>query len=367
MTNQDFCKFFKNGLVINNNNSHMTVAPCCYYKTTNKINYLEKDFNLNSIKHHWLNSDVNTECEICNTHESSHLPSYRQASFDIIENETDQIVMLTVAVNKKCNLACVTCDAESSSFWFQENIRNGVVQSKEIIQIHQEDKEKITNEKFFNFLKTIDLSQLKYIKFGGGEPLMSDTHFQILQLVPNPQNVQIQYTSNFSIMPNDKIFSLWKKFNLIKWCASIDGTDDQFEILRWPYKWEKFLTFKDLALKLSPVNVMFGIEHTLNALNIFYYDRMEKWYSREFCQNRLGDTIDFNLHVAHGTVGLDKTPLELREQVYKKYGKTHKISLLLQQTALSQNKQMIDFLDNLDKSRNVNWRKTFSEVEKFYV
>ena len=148
MTNQDFCKFFKNGLVINNNNSHMTVAPCCYYKTTNKINYLEKDFNLNSIKHHWLNSDVNTECEICNTHESSHLPSYRQASFDIIKNETDQIVMLTVAVNKKCNLACVTCDAESSSFWFQENIRNGVVQSKEIIQIHQEDKEKITNENF---------------------------------------------------------------------------------------------------------------------------------------------------------------------------------------------------------------------------
>lgn len=367
MNNQSFCKFFKNGLVINNDTTHFTVAPCCYYKTNSTIDPKNANFQLIENRNQWLTSDIKKECHVCIEHEASNLPSYRQTSFDIVKDETDEIVFLTIAVNKKCNLACLTCDANSSSYWYQENIRNQIKQPQNVIKLHKDDRDGIINDNFLKLFQTLNLTKLKYIKFGGGEPFMSDTHFEILKLIPNPENVQIQYTSNFSIMPSKKIFSIWEKFQLVKWAASLDGINEQFEILRWPYQWEKFLEFKDLAIKLSPVNVMFAIEHTLNPLNIFYFDQFEDWVNNNFYANRLGDNIDLNLHVANGVVGLDKTPISLRDLVYKKYGSTHKISLLLQQTSCTDNQNLIQFLDELDNARNLNWRNTFSEIQNFYV
>jgi hypothetical protein len=367
--NEKFCKFFKNGLVFNNNNHNFTISPCCYFAGQNQlesIGLVREQFT--EYKNSWLSADVNKTCTICINQERSGIHSYRQAANDIIKTNTDSLIMLTVAVNKKCNLACPTCGPEASSFWYQENIRNNVNQSTEIIKLHQEDRENIITKNFLFLLENQDLSSLEYIKFGGGEPLMNDTHLRILKLIPDPKNVVIQYTSNFSIMPSAETFKIWKEFKLIKWVASVDGVNEQFEFLRWPYKWDKFKQFKDKAVATVPPNVMFGIEHTLNPLNIFYYDKIEDWISKEFPTNRVGDPLDVNLHYAEGILGLNKIPIKLKKIVNDKYGPTHKISLLLNQLSNESNiTEFVTYLDTINSWRNTNWRKIFLEVEQYFV
>jgi hypothetical protein len=119
---------------------------------------------------------------------------------------------------------------------------------------------------------------------------------------------------------------------------------------------------------MAPNNVMFIIEHTLNPLNIFYYDEYEQWAQQEFLTNRLGDKTDFNIHYANGIMSLSKTQQPLRDKIYNKYGTDHKISKLLMQQPLDSNTyEFVNYLDKLDQWRNTNWRQLFPMSSSFYV
>jgi hypothetical protein len=300
--------------------------------------------------------------------EASGLTSYRQASFDEITSDSEQINFLTIAVNKKCNLACPSCDSGSSSFWYQENLRHNILESKNIIRLHQEDREGIITEKFLSTLASQDLSKVTYIKFGGGEPLMSDTHEQILNLLPHPENVTIQYTSNFSLMPTDRVFKLWKKLKLVKWIASLDGVNDQFEFLRWPYKWANLEKFTSAAKQAVPDNVMFGVEHTINVLNAFYYPEFKSWFDQHLGTNRLGDPSDLNLHKCMGLLSVDHMPADLRHLVKSKLGTTHAISIMIDQSVYSNNvASTVKYLNQIDIWRNSNWRELFPNIQEHLI
>jgi hypothetical protein len=296
------------------------------------------------------------------------LYSYRQASFDQIRTEHDQFEFLTIAVNKKCNLACPSCNSRSSSFWYQENNRNNVKESTAIRQLHKEDHQGIITEKFLLTFLSQDLSKVTYIKFGGGEPLMSDTHEQILNLLPHPENVIVQYTSNFSLMPADRIIKLWKKFKLIKWVASLDGVNDQFEFLRWPYKWTNLEKFISVAKQTVPDNVMFGVEHTINILNAFYYPEFKSWFDQHLSTNLCGDPSDLNLHKCEGLLSVNHMPASLRNLVKNKLGPTHAISIMIDQSPQSNNiTPTIEYLNQIDTWRNSDWRTLFSDVQEHLV
>jgi hypothetical protein len=196
---------------------------------------------------------------------------------------------------------------------------------------------------------------------------MSTAHLQILKLIPNPELVTVQYTSNFSVMPTKQVFAAWEKFQLIKWCASTDGVAQQFEFLRWPYTWAKFNDFKHRAFDLVPANVMFGVEHTLNPLNILYFDDFENWFNSEFATNRLGDSSDFNIHYAGGVMGLNCVTPKLQQAVIDKFGSQHRVTKLLEQTTLSGDApQFTDYLDQINRWRNLNWRNIFPAAAEFY-
>ena len=365
--NSAFCKFFEHGLVYNNNVVNFTVAPCCFYKNTHLIDP-NKDINdqLASARKQWLVDDVTQVCKICINHERSGIPSFRQAAETIVNDSSSSIAMLTVAVNKTCNLACASCSSTHSSTWHQQNIANGVVDSYSVVQLHKNDHNHQVRDRFLSLIKDQNLEEINYIKFGGGEPLMNDTHQLILSMLPYPERVTIQYTSNFSIMPKKEILDLWSKFKLVRWSASLDGVGDRFEYLRWPYKWDKLSKFVKQALEQVPSNVMFGVEHTLNPLNILYFDEFQTWFDKEFSQNRQGDRTNLDIHQAHGKIALDKTTVAMREHVVQLYGNEHKISNLINQIPVVDPTSMLKYLDQLTKWRGVDWATVFPEAAKYY-
>lgn len=365
----EFCRHLKNGLVYNNDTTVFTVAPCCFfYGNRYKIDpSQELSQQLSAHRIHWMNTNVKSSCRICIDAEEQKIPSYRQASFDFIKGTNNQLEFLTVAVNKKCNLACASCNAESSSFWYQENIRHKIMQGANIHQMHQEDRQGVIDDKFIQLLAEQDLTALTYIKFGGGEPLMSDTHQKIMALIPDPSKVTVQYTSNFSIMPSKTVMQTWEKFKLVKWIASLDGVGKQFSYLRWPYCWEKLESFTTDAINAVPGNVMFGVEHTINPLNLFYLDRFQTWFDQHLGSNRYGDVSDFNIHLCIGVLGIEHTPPLLRDKIQRQYGANHAVSVALDQMPYSGSvTELVRYLDQLDKMRGTSWRSIFPEVQEFF-
>jgi hypothetical protein len=365
----EFCRHLKNGLVYNNDTTSFTVSPCCFFRgDRHKINpNQDLSSQLAGHRNYWMTADVRSDCKICIDAEEQNTPSYRQASFDFIQGTDNRLEFLTVAVNKKCNLACASCSAASSSFWYQENSRHQMVQGSSIHQMHQEDRQGIIADKFVQLLAEQDLSGLRYIKFGGGEPLMSDTHEQIMALIPDPSKVTVQYTSNFSIMPSKTVLRTWEKFKLVKWIASLDGVGEQFSLLRWPYRWEKLEAFATDAISTVPGNVMFGVEHTVNPLNAFYIDHFQTWFDQHIGSNRYGDSSDFNIHLCTGVLGIEHTPPALRNKIKIKYGAKHAISVALDQKPYSGSvTALVQYLDQLDQWRSTNWRSVFSEVQEFF-
>lgn len=359
-----FCTLLYNGLVYNNENTQITVSPCCYFSENTIV---DDTHTLEYWREQWRHADVERTCQKCIRLESMGIPSYREASFDISTGVSDKIEVLTVAVNKQCNLACASCDSNSSSFWYQENLRNNIEQAPKVHSLHQENRAGDTTKQFIDTLAKQDLSSLRYVKFGGGEPLMSDIHLKILELVPNPDQVTVHYTSNFSIMPTEKAFEQWKRFKLIKWVASLDGVGDQFSLLRWPYTWERLNQFRQQAWESVPHNVMFGVEHTLNPLNVYYYDEFKLWFDTNFSINRYGDPSDLNLHPSWDKTNIAFTPPALRLAVESKLGTAHPVvRMLAQHPWVGTAKPLVDYLDKLDILREQNWRKTFAEVESYF-
>lgn len=353
----NFCQHLDNALVINNEKTGFTISPCCYFMENNIVSDLN---TLPSFRDKWKSSDLQSNCRICLNQEEQMQKSYRQAGFDIMDSSAG-VQMVTVAVTKHCNLACTSCGSHSSSFWHDENVRNGIASGPFV------DRKGIDADlKLIEWFNSLDTTNLKYIKFGGGEPLMNDTHRKILELIPNPQNIVIQYTSNYTLFPTEKTLAQWDRFKLVNWIGSIDGVGMQFEYLRWPAKFNIIEQNITRAIQECPANVMFGIEHTLNPFNVYYYDKIKKWFDNTMGTNRLGDTSDFNIHPCTGNIGIEKTPPLLRKSVKQKYGENHPISIMLDQNPYTEHTSAIKWLEKLDKWRNLHWETTFNDVAKYF-
>ncbi len=368
---KDFCRHLQNGLVYNNNTSEFTVAPCCYFATNGVLDPSDPNIGqtLKDYRQKWLNSDLKTNCKICLDSEAAGMTSYRQASFDHITEDGDEIEFLTVAVNKKCNLACASCGSHSSSRWYRENRRNNVQDPDAIIELHLEDKSGSITQRFMDALRQQDLQQVRYIKFGGGEPLMNDAHLHVLNMIPDPSKVILQYTSNFTVMPASSAFNKWREFRMVKWMASIDAVGDKFEFLRWPARWQDLEDFIARARAAVPHNVVFGVEHTINPLNVAYYKDFETWFrASPLATNRYNDTSDLNIHGCNGVMDICRTPQGVRDLAWQRIGERfHPVLRFLHITPYCGGvNELVTYLDQLDTWRSTDWRSIFPEVQDFF-
>lgn len=351
-----FCRFLSNSMSIQLEKGKLIARPCCW--SNDQIQF---DQNHNEKRQAVFDSidGWTSGCDICHQQESAGNRSFRHSSFDIIpELENNAIASLDINIDMTCNAACVMCDPTFSTTWAIQtkkfNIRNGSIPESYDYQ-----------QQLDFILSTVDLSELRRVKFFGGEPLLTDSHLQVLRKIPHPEQCDIWYTTNGSVLPDNEVLQLWSKFKLVFMEVSIDGVGEQFEYIRWPLPWTK-LERNLLKLKeTAPVNVMFRINHTLNPFNIFYYDRLDYWITNNLSTNRLGDATEINIHPCWGTWSLSKTPLGLRELIFEKYN-NHSVSELLKQVAVDDPRPILDFTNKWETVRNNNWKLVFPDIVKFF-
>jgi sulfatase maturation enzyme AslB (radical SAM superfamily) len=249
------------------------MIPCCRYSS----NYTDHELAMvtsEDLRNSMLENKPIEYCEGCYKEESSGIRSMRQESlrwYIPIKNEILPIRQLEVSFSNLCNLACVHCSRYFSTKWYSEDVKAGRV-----------EKEKIKDSSF-NF-KNWDLSQLKGLKIIGGEPLMEQERFIEFLKSIDLSKLSLQICTNGTQLPNPELGQLIEKCKNVALDVSLDGLHTINDWYRWPSKFSEVLhNMKEYEKQWGEFsNIRKRVHHVVNAVNIMYLEDFYNFMKTEF-------------------------------------------------------------------------------------
>jgi radical SAM protein with 4Fe4S-binding SPASM domain len=284
------------------------IYPCCSNDYTTPVgntkNQTLKDaFNspmMKELRLDMLNERKNKICDFCYKHEEAGPHSFRNYSKEHFGKYYDEIVPTTkedghvedfkmryfdVRFSNICNFKCRTCGSEFSSQWGLEMNKN--YDPKHPIVIHADDGKGDLLREVLTQVEHIDLAY-----FAGGEPLITDEHYTILEemIRLGRTDITLRYNTNASNIKYKKhdILQLWKHFKKIELSCSVDHYGERAEWLRHGTDWGKvesnLLTFRELDYVVFQMNTVFSIFNypTIGEFYQYLKDknivRREDWY-----------------------------------------------------------------------------------------
>jgi len=352
-----FCKSLTNAVSFRlpGDSNTLTFNPCCLYEEY--IPFHPTIFKKEREKFSKAN-DFLPGCKKCELKEKTHNTSLRLRSNDVIpDGLDDKIYKLEIVLDTTCNAACIQCGTAQSSLWRQQVAE---IKGQHIQPLQQIDSR---IEKIKQF---VDINEINFFHFWGGEPLLTDTHLKFINEIKNPQDVVLAYTSNCSIFPKDNVLKTWEKFKSVRIGLSIDGIEDRFHYIRWPLYWDKAKRNIEMFRDDTPSNMTFHINCCIIPLNILYVDELGNYLKENFYRNKNGSQINYNFIRGEGSLDIAYTPMSLREEVWKQLGQDHVVSNVLKEVEILEPNAMISYLDFWDTRRNLNWREIFPEVAKHF-
>lgn len=344
------CRLLSNGYKFDiDQSSNIFYKPCCHFPDSVSLNlsaapnkHQEFRQQLNAI-----NSYESDTCIDCNFQENSKLKkTFRNLSFDVVPDDAElgDASYLEIQTDKVCNGGCIICGPWNSSFWQSELKQFSIKPAQDPID---------------QILSHIDIQKTRRITFLGGEPFLSDTDTKILPLIKQPELVSLQYTTNGSIYPSQFHIDLWSKFKSVAILVSLDGIGDRFDYIRYPLKWSQVEKNVFRMYEQMPANVIFKCNHTINILNLFYYDEFDSWYKILQHNPRI---LDFNFSPANGILSPFKVPEKLYHMLINKYGRDSKVIRTVSNGDCDDHSEMLAYLDELDTRRGLDWRQVFPEI-----
>jgi hypothetical protein len=369
-----FCYEFYKNLAIWSNNSKLEYGPCSYFSGPRFS--ASTQFDLNEVWNHPQrkiyklaaeNDQPVVGCQVCYKAELSGLKSRRQGSFDLYEkflkqsdlDDSQGPLAIDYSIGNLCNLKCVICMPENSTSWIADHIK-------------LYNKTDQTKYKKYNQLEIVDtslLKNLKYIHFhGGGEPLMSDHHKNLLLQVKQIKglaDVRVSYNTNATFKVSKEVLDLWAECQLVEIYFSIDDIGDRFEYQRTGAKWEQVLDVLNWFYENMPVNHLFYISCTYSYLNILYLNELLEWKNQYFSKNRLGDITKIRFEKVERKCTLDAVSPKFYNLLKKKFNNDPELIGVLNGLNIVNNynpSMFIKYIEDLDHIRNTNWRKILPEL-----
>lgn len=250
--------------------------PNVSHLTTEGI--INNDF-IQDLRDSFIKEEKHPVCKRCWKMEDMDIMSFRDVSnrykrFDMnvtgrknIKKVIDfeDIEYIDITLGNKCNLACRMCLPSSSSLLAKQQKEIGIYDGDIDIEHSAGSKEKILNL----FAKA---KNLKKIYMLGGEPLINEFHYEILDLLiakDRAKNVGIYFNTNLKVNKISSYYPIWEKFHSVHIQASIDGTHECYEYIRYPGKWDKlYKSFKELSDLIDQKKYLLSISPVLQNLNV---------------------------------------------------------------------------------------------------
>ena len=239
---------------------------------------------MNALRKDLLNETQNSWCNYCYEHEKFSPNSFRSAANRHLGNFFDELVSITqpdgsvpdfkmkyldIRFSNVCNFKCRLCGAAYSSQWAAETKASGHPdwQNRSVI-IHADESNKLLSEA----LQQVPNISLAY--FAGGEPLMNDEHYMILEemiRLGKNKEVDLRYNTNCSVRKyrHRDIMELWSHFKSVEISASLDHYGERAEYIRHGTNWGDVESNLKLFLSLPQVNL--SVHSVISLLNYVTY------------------------------------------------------------------------------------------------
>jgi hypothetical protein len=326
-----FCYEIYKNLAVWSHNGKIGYNPCSFYKgyvkTSDAIDISEV---WNSPEHLALKESIANDipipgCNACYQAEASGLESRRIGSKKLYEQfhkdtniELDGPQGLDYSVGNLCNLKCVICGPGNSTQWIPDYQK--IYPKRSVDQFLYQKLNQIKLE------STAAFGNIKNVHFhGGGEPLLSESHVQLLEKIQETQGlsqVRVFYNTNGTQRVSDRILKLWEQCKLIELYFSIDDVGPRFAYQRTGANWSQVVGNLKWYTDNMPHNHMFNINCVWGYLNLFYLDELIDWHQNNFSCNRYGDPTNLIFQKAIGKYAINHiseslhSTLELKFQNY---------------------------------------------------
>lgn len=280
---------------------HMTpegvTMPCCISNFDHKDDIpkglgIEGSINSEAMKQLRLNMLAGKPSDMCKTcYKSEQINGGQGDSFrkdsnerykkyirDVLDNtgmdgtlHNFQMRYYDIRFSNICNMKCRTCNAGYSSLWEAEDIKHGVrgdsVGSNTVPELVREIISHIPH--------------MDHAYFAGGEPLITEDHYLILEemIRQGRLDIQLVYNTNLSNLnfKNKDILSLWSKFdNVVQVFASLDHYGKRAEYIRSGTQWEK--VEENIRKVRQADNVYFCITTTVSVMNYLTLDEFMQYF-----------------------------------------------------------------------------------------
>ncbi len=314
-----------------------TVVPCCltpweHEKALGDINEQQlKDIwngeKMREFRLKMLKDQPDNRCWQCYKNEEVGLRSTRNVTNFLYAGKLDwalktamdgssaeaRPITWDIRVSNLCNFKCRICGHHSSSQWYDDAKALGLLSHD--TRMHRGPKD------FDLLMKQLDfvIDDLEEIYFAGGEPLIMEEHYRIIEMLleRGKTDIRLCYATNFSqtYYKGKDLFEYWAKFEDVNVFASLDGSEKRGELQRSGQSWQQAEDNRRRMLEKCP-NVDFLITPTINIFNILHLPDFHKnWVERglikvdEFMPHTLKNPPEYNITIL---------PAELKKQAEEK-------------------------------------------------
>ena len=228
---------------------------------------LEEHWNsdyMKDIRKRMLNGEKLSQCDVCND-QILNLHTYKKYFTEtLFPHKVESIIANTAPdghyndlpvsydyrISNLCNFKCRMCGEQLSSSWEAEKKKLNLIDVVQEPWLEPNTRKSISDFQVEvleeELQRAVDNKTIEEIYWVGGEPLMFERHWTIMQqLVDNghAKNVTVRYNTNLSRVKY-KNYDLWEMlphFKNVNICASIDGAYEVGEYIRDGLVWDEWI------------------------------------------------------------------------------------------------------------------------------
>jgi MoaA/NifB/PqqE/SkfB family radical SAM enzyme len=306
--------------------------PCCHaemaypvgnarYKTLEEI---YRDAPMRGLREDMLNERPNPACGRCYEQEESGFFSGRRSAnkhhghhVKRIDDDRFQMSYWDIRFSNLCNLSCRSCGHIFSSSWYQDQAKLAGGDWKDRNQVLNYAGRTET-DMWEQLVPHLDY--VEQIYFAGGEPLMMEEHYNILDELERRGrfDVRLIYNTNFTHtrLKDRTVFDYWKRFKNVAVGASLDAMGPRAEYIRKGTNWDQVERNRRLMQETCP-NVDFYISPTLSVMNAWHLpDFHRDWVDRGLIRPQ---DININILQDPAHYRIDIAPMKYKQRIRVKF------------------------------------------------
>jgi len=349
--------------------------PCCHAEMKYPVGHCKKNTlaeiwqgePMKQLRENMLTETPNPACARCYEQEESGFFSGRRSAnkhhghhIKKLESNPFEMTYWDIRFSNLCNLRCRSCGHIFSSQWYQDQVKLAGPDWKAHNQVLN-----YAGRTELDMWEQLEphLDYVEQIYFAGGEPLLMEEHYRILdELVKRKLfHVRLIYNTNFTHtdLKGRSVFEYWKQFDSVAVGASLDAAGARGEYIRKGTDWAVVEQNRRDMLEVCP-QVDFYISPTLSIMNAWHLPD----FHRAWVEEGLIRPQDLNVNILQDPVHyrIDIAPMKYKQRLRIKF--EEHLSWLRSQDPLQRAtvgfESAINFMMATDNTHLIDtfWRKT---------